>query len=77
MFITVVVVLCYLKSSDCIERVVTDSSLDSRVTLQSCMIGGQAALAKWKSEQPIYRSDDWHIQRYKCVPGRYQAKARI
>jgi hypothetical protein len=38
--------------------------------------GGQAALAKWKEEHPVYHSDAWHIQRYKCVPGDYKVIAR-
>jgi hypothetical protein len=26
---------------------------------------------------PIYRSGDWRVDRYKCVAGRYEARARI
>jgi len=77
MFVTVVAVLCHLAAQDCTEETVTDSYLDSSITLQSCVIGEQAGLARWKSEHPIFRSDDWHIERYKCVAGRYEAKARI
>lgn len=77
MFVTVVAVLCNLATNACLEERVTDSSLDSTVTLQSCMIGGQAGLAKWKGEHPIYRSDAWYIQRYKCAPGHYMVKAHI
>ena len=40
------------------------------------MIAGQANLAKWKGEHPIYRSEAWHIERYKCAPGHYVLKAR-
>jgi hypothetical protein len=76
MFVTVVAVLCHLTSSDCVEEIVTSSALDSQVNCQSCMMGGQAALAKWKEEHPVYRSDAWHIQRYKCVPGDYRMVAR-
>jgi hypothetical protein len=35
------------------------------------MIAGQANLAKWKGEHPIYRSEACHIERYKCAPGQY------
>ena len=76
MFVTIVAVLCHVAATDCTEEIVTDSSLDSHVTFQSCMIGGQAGLAQWKDQHPVYRSDDWHISRYKCVPGHYAAKAR-
>lgn len=75
MFVTVIAVLCHLTSTDCVEEVVTNSALDSRVAFQSCAIGGQAALSKWKEEHPIYRSEAWHIQRYKCVPGDYKIMA--
>ncbi|QOZ56044.1 hypothetical protein XH90_08195 [Bradyrhizobium sp. CCBAU 53338] len=77
MFVTVVAVLCHLSAQDCTEVVVTNSALDSRLTFQSCMLGGQASLARWKTAHPIYRGDDWHIDRYKCVAGVYVAKARI
>jgi hypothetical protein len=77
MLVTVVAVLCHLSAKDCTEVVVTNSSLDSSVTLQSCMLVGQASLAQWKTNHPIYQSDDWHIDRYKCVAGAYVAKAKI
>ena len=72
MFITMIAVLCRLTSTDCVETVVTSSALDSGLTFQSCLLNGQAGLAKWKEEHPIYHSEDWHIQRYKCVPGDYK-----
>ncbi|SFJ30593.1 hypothetical protein [Bradyrhizobium sp. Gha] len=77
MFVTVVAVLCHLSAQDCTEVVVTNSNLDQSLTLQGCMLGGQASLSQWKTAHPIYRSDDWHIERYKCVAGLYVAKARI
>jgi hypothetical protein len=77
MFVTVVAILCHLNSTVCVEEIVTSSSLDSNATFQSCLMGGQAGLAKWKSEHPIYRSEEWHVQRYKCVPGDYNLHARI
>ncbi|MDA9440187.1 hypothetical protein XH98_13850 [Bradyrhizobium sp. CCBAU 51745] len=72
MFVTVVAVLCRLSSTECINEIVTNSALDNAVTFQSCVINGQAALAKWKDEHPIYHSEAWHIERYKCVPGDYK-----
>ncbi len=75
MFVTVVAVLCHLTSSDCINEIVTSSAMDSSVTFQSCVLSGQAALARWKEEHPIYRSEAWHIERYKCVPGEYKVLA--
>lgn len=56
-------------AQNCAEEIVTDSSLDGTLTLQSCMIGRQAGIAKWKEEHPIYRSDAWHIERYKYAAG--------
>ncbi|WP_369721851.1 hypothetical protein AB8Z38_33610 [Bradyrhizobium sp. LLZ17] len=76
MFVTVVAVLCHLSSTACIEEIVTSSALDSAVTFQSCAIGGQAGLAKWKEDHPVYRSESWHIQHYKCVPGDYKIMAQ-
>ena len=77
MFVTVVAVLCHLSGLDCTEVVVTSSNFDAGLTFQTCLSGGQAGLAQWKVGHPIYRSDDWHIARYKCVAGVYEAKARI
>ena len=75
MFVTVVAVLCHLTSTDCVDEIVTSTALDSGLTFQSCMMNGQAALAKWKEGHPIYRSEAWHIQLYKCVPGDYKTMA--
>lgn len=72
MFITIAVVLCRLTGGPCVEEIVTDSSLDESLTLQSCMLG-QPALAKWMSEHPIYR-EGYRVDRIKCVPGKYQPK---
>lgn len=77
MFVTVVAVLCHLSANDCTEVVVTNSNLDDGITFQGCLTGGQAGLAQWKGSHPIYRSDDWHIKRYKCVAGLYVARAKI
>ena len=52
MFVTVVAVLCHLSAQDCTEVVVTNSALDQGVTMQGCMLGGQASLAQWKTAHP-------------------------
>lgn len=77
MFVTVVAVLCQISAHDCREIVITNSSFDSAVTFQSCLIGGQAGLAQWKGAHPVYRSDEWYIDGYKCVAGPYFARAKI
>ena len=76
MFVTIVAVLCHMASTDCIEEIVTSSALDSAVTFQSCVVRGQAGLAKWKEDHPVYRSETWRVQRYKCVPGDYKMIAQ-
>jgi hypothetical protein len=78
MFVTVVAVLCHLLvgNSICEEQIVTDSNLTSGLTFMDCMAGAQAPLAKWKGEHPIYRSDAYRIERYKCVPGHYELRGR-
>lgn len=75
--VTLIALLCSIASSNCNEVVVTNSNLDAAITFQQCLIGAQAGLAQWKTTHPIYRSDDWRIDRYKCVAGQYVAKAKI
>lgn len=78
MFVTVVAVLCSLLAGAqvCQEEIVTTSDLTEGLTFQGCMAGAQAPLAKWKSEHPIYRSDAYRIERYKCVQGHYELRGR-
>jgi hypothetical protein len=78
MFITVIAVLCHLSVGQpvCSEEVVTDSDSNKDLTLLSCAVGAQAALAQWKAADPTYRSDDYWISRYKCVPGHPGTRAR-
>jgi hypothetical protein len=77
-FVTVVAVMCHLLAgtSECREEVVTDSNMTVGLTVMGCMVGAQASLAKWKSEHPIYRREEYRIERYKCVPGQYKPLAR-
>lgn len=78
MLVTVVAIMCQLFGNDpvCIEEIVTDSTMTEGLTFFGCMAGGQAPLAKWKTEHPIYHSERWYMERYKCVPGHYEIKGR-
>jgi hypothetical protein len=78
MFITVIAVLCHSLAGGplCVEEIVLDSDADKGLTLMSCAVGAQAALAQWKAADPIYRSDDYWIDRYKCVLGHPGPRAR-
>ena len=88
MFITVVAVMCHLNvdhrtiapDTDCtseesrVEECVTDSSMDNRVDIFSCMLHGQIAVAQWKENHPTYRNSDWRVARIRCVQGHYKPK---
>lgn len=90
MFVTVVAVMCHLMvahptiSPDrgCtaeeakVEEIVTDTEKDASLNFQSCMIG-QANLANWKSNHPVYFKAEWRIGRVKCVPGHYEPRGEI
>lgn len=90
MFVTVVAVVCHMlvahpiiaADRDCtaeearVEEIVTDSDMDEHVDFFACQIGAQMALAKWKSEHPIYHRNDWRIARIKCAPGKYEIRGR-
>jgi hypothetical protein len=75
MFVTVVAVLCQISGVGCVEEIVTDSNLTPEITFLECAQGAQAPLAKWITEHPIYHAN-WRLDRYKCVPGRYEIKGR-
>jgi hypothetical protein len=78
MFTTIVAVLCHLSgpaTGACVEEIVSDSDMDPALTFQACMISGQAGIAKWMSEHPLYRSG-WRLDRYKCAPGHYEIHGR-
>jgi hypothetical protein len=74
MFVTIVAVLCRLAGPGCVEEIVTDSSLDENVTMQTCVLG-QAGVADWMSKHPLYRQG-WRLDRYKCAPGHYEIRGR-
>jgi len=75
MFVTVVAVLCQISGVGCVEEIVTDSNLTPEITFLECLQSGQAPLAKWITEHPIYHAN-WRLDRYKCVPGHYEIKGR-
>lgn len=76
MFTTIVAVLCTLSSGMCVEEIVTDSNMDPSVTMHGCQIGGQAGIAKWMGEHPLYHAK-WRLDRWKCVPGHYEIRGRV
>jgi hypothetical protein len=77
MFITVSAILCHLIAGQpvCIDEIVTDTNMEPSLTWQGCLMG-QAPLAKWKSEHPIYRKEEWYIEKYRCTPGHYEPAGR-
>lgn len=80
MFVTVAAILCHMlanvPSPVCEEVIVTDSALTEGLTFIGCVSGGQAPIALWKSEHPIYRSDKYWISKYRCAPGHYEVGGR-
>lgn len=78
MHITVVVVLCHslanIPAPVCREEIVTEGD---DLSLMSCIIGSQPAIAAWKENNRIYRGEHWTIARIKCVPGEYVIRDRI
>lgn len=78
MFVTVSAILCHLLANSpvCVEEIITDSSMEPALTWQGCIALGQAPIAKWKSEHPLYHNDSWYIEKYRCTPGHYEIKGR-
>ena len=91
MLTTLVAVLCHALSGVpapvCLEEIVTTSDYPTLagkadapitvpgLTFQACQINGQAAIAEWMSEHPLYHSG-WWLERWKCVPGHYEIGKR-
>jgi hypothetical protein len=68
MFVTVTAVLCHLAAPTlCVEEIVTDTNMDDTLTMQSCLMG-QAYLAKYMAEHPIYRTG-YRLDRWRCTIG--------
>lgn len=63
--ISVIVVLCALNGSGCIERVATDSNMDPKIKMFAC--SDQASLAKWFMDSPYWAT--YKIQSVKCKIG--------
>jgi hypothetical protein len=78
MFVTVSAILCHLIAGQpvCVDEIVTDTNMEPALTWQGCTALGQAPIAKWKSEHPIYSKPDWYIEKYRCTPGRYEPAGR-
>ena len=71
MFISVLVTLCHLVSpgiEGCVEEIITDSTRDETLTMQSCLMG-EAYVTKWKLEHPTYTSDGWRLAKWGCRIG--------
>lgn len=91
MIVTVVAVMCKLVVAhatlapmpDCtdeevaIEEIVSDSTLAEQISMGSCGVLSQIALADWKGKHPIYGKPQWRIGRIKCVPGGYQKRNAV
>lgn len=68
MFVTVMAVLCHLSNpSLCVTEIVTDTSMDDTLSLQSCMMG-QPQVVRWMQEHPVY-SKGYTLSRWKCTIG--------
>lgn len=78
MLVTVSVVLCHLLlgSPVCVDEVVTDTNMTEGLTWQGCLLG-PPQLAKWKSEHPTYRREEWYIAKWRCTPGRHEKENAI
>ncbi len=79
MFTTLAAVLCHSLIADapqvCVEEVVTDSGMDSRLTWISCQIDGQQGIAEWLKTNPKYQG--WRLAKWKCVAGHYSPPRAI
>lgn len=72
MLVTVIAILCRLGpagASDCREETVTNSEMTAGLTFMNCAISGQAPIAQWKAQHPIYGREAWSVERYSCVLG--------
>ena len=70
-FVTVLATLCHVVSGSvdaCVEEIITDNTLDPTVTMQSCMMG-EAYVAKWIGEHPVYHNNNWRLQKWSCRIG--------
>jgi hypothetical protein len=68
MLVTLVAILC--NGQLCMEKVVT-SSEQSGITMSACQVDGQLGIADWLAKGPY---QEWKVQGYKCVLGKYTPK---
>ena len=68
MLITLVAILC--NGQLCLEKVVTTSE-QSGITMTACQVNAQIGIAEWLAHGPY---QDWKLQSYKCVIGKYIPK---
>lgn len=75
MQITIVVSICHalagITSPVCHEEIVAKQDMP----MQACLIS-QVAIADWKAKS-LYRGDQWHVERIRCIPGNYLPKDAI
>lgn len=66
-FVAVFATVCHLLGgvSLCHETKVTDSHQTPQLTMQSCMLTSQVAIAQWKANS-MYEGDDWTVSRIEC-----------
>jgi hypothetical protein len=76
MIVTVAATVCHMLGTIsqpvCREEIVTKTDMP----MQACMMGSQIGVADWK-EKSIYRGDNWHVSRIRCIPGEYTPKDAI
>jgi hypothetical protein len=68
MLVTLVAILC--NGPVCLEKIVTTSE-QSGITMSACGVTGQLGIADWLAHGPYQQ---WTLQRYKCVVGKYTPK---
>lgn len=67
MLVTMTVIFCSLASDVCVDRLITDSNLDSRLTMASCALG-QAGLPDYMAKDPALWSG-WRVAKIRCTIG--------
>ena len=72
MIVTLVALLCNTLAGPplCVEEIVGDAT-----SLQACQLGGAIGIAQWMAGSVKYRAN-WRLDRFTCVPGKYQIRGR-
>ena len=68
MLVTLVAILC--NGQLCLEKVVTNSD-QSGITMAACQVNAQIGIADWLAHGPY---QEWKLEGYKCVLGKYTPK---